>query len=151
MEILGLLFFVALVIFAQVAMLFLAQWALVAVVMGVWETFSSYVRENRGRVKDMLNTAIKYRLYVIPGVIVFDLLVSSMLYDSSLLETWMNDEWVGWLAKGLFLLVSVGLAFLISFWGKEKQLAAPHGRVLVMEAIVSVYFCWIGAKALIGD
>lgn len=145
------LFYVSLVIFAHLTPLFLVQWALVAVAMGVGCTFSSYVRENRGRIKDMLITAIKYRLYVIPGILVFDLLFSSILYESSLLETWVNDEWVGWVGLGLLLMASVGLALLVSFWGKTKQLAEPHNRVLVMEAILSCYLCWLGAKNLIFD
>lgn len=149
--IIGGLFFVLLIIFAHLALLFLVQGALVAVIMGVGCTFSSYVRENRGRVMEMLNAAIKYRLYAIPGVIVFDLLAYMLLADSFLATTWIEDDWVGWLGLGLCLMVIVGLAFLISFWGKTKKFAETHNRVLFMEAIVSVYFCWIGAKLLIGD
>lgn len=145
------LFFVLLVIFVHLTLLFLVQWAFVALLVGVGGIFSSCVRENRGRVRDLLETAIKYRLFSVPGVIVFDLLANSLLADSSVLDTWIMDDLVRWVGLGLLLLASVGLAVLISFWGKTKQLAAPHRRVLVMESILSCYLCWIGTKVLIGD
>jgi len=145
------LFFVFLVIFAHLVVLFLVQGALVALMVGVGCIFSSYVRDNRGRLRNLLETAIKYRLVAIPGVMVFDSLVLALFSDSTFVNTWIGDEWAGWLALGLLAMATLGLAFLLSFWGKTKRLTETHNRVLAMEAILSCYLCWIGTKMLIGD
>jgi len=136
--------------FAYLAGLFLIQGALVALIVGIGCIFSSYLRGEIGRVKQLLGRSIKYRLFAVPGVIVFDLLVHA-LADSSVLEVWLDGFWANWMPPGLLLLASFGLAFWIGFWGKTRQLAEGHHRLLAMEAILSVYICWIGTIMLIGD
>jgi hypothetical protein len=148
--ILGLLVFIglmALITACFSAVLLLVQCALVALTVGVGGTFSSYVRENRRSVINMLKAAVIYRTFAIPGVIVIDLLAYALLSDSSLVTAWTEDDWVGWLGLGLLLAASVGQSCLISFWSKTKQLAWPHKRGLVMEAILSSYVCWIVVKS----
>ena len=149
--ILGVLLFIALMTLVTTccaAVLLLVQCVFVALATGVGCTSSYYVRENRGRVMEMLNEAIKYRLFAVPGVIIFDLLAFTMFADSSWVTAWNEDDWVGWLNVGLLLLASIGLGFLISFWGKTKQLTEAHNRVLAMEAILSCYLCWIAVKCV---